>query len=93
MPSAAAVSLVSKCTIFPSQKSSLSDLKLSVSDLPMFSVHYIKKGCLFICISFHVAHLISRFVTDLDGYVYISCNDVGVDFVHSHFYSRYHWLP
>ncbi|KAJ8535436.1 hypothetical protein K7X08_023156 [Anisodus acutangulus] len=42
-----AVTLVSKCSIFPSQKSCLSDLKLSVSDLPMLSTHYIQKGGLF----------------------------------------------
>ncbi|KAM3344924.1 putative acetyltransferase like [Capsicum galapagoense] len=101
MPSAAAVSLVSKCTIFPSEQSSLSDLKLSVSDLPMLSVHYIQKGCLFTRPPFPIPHLISllklslsqtlahfpplagRFVTDSDGYVYISCNDAGVDFVHA----------
>ncbi|KAF3648324.1 putative eukaryotic translation initiation factor 3 subunit F-like [Capsicum annuum] len=101
MPSAAAVSLVSKCKIFPSQKSSLSDFKLSVSNLPMLSVHYIQKGCLFTRPPFRIAHLISllklslsqtlthfpplagRFVTGADGYVYISCNDTGVDFVHA----------
>ncbi|CAN4107059.1 unnamed protein product [Withania somnifera] len=101
MPCAAAVTMVSKCTIFPSQQSSLSDLRLSVSDLPMLSVHYIQKGCLFTRPPFPMAHLISllkrslsqtlthfpplagRFVTDSDGYVYISCNDAGVDFVHA----------
>lgn len=103
MPSAASahVTLLSKCTVFPSQKSSLSDLKLSVSDLPMLSVHYIQKGCLFTRPPFPMAQLVSllklslshtlthfpplagRFVTDSDGYVYISCNDDGVDFVHA----------
>ncbi|XP_044508760.1 uncharacterized acetyltransferase At3g50280-like [Mangifera indica] len=39
--------LVSKCTIFPDKKSTLEDLKLSVSDLPMLSCHYIQKGGLF----------------------------------------------
>ncbi|XP_055809315.1 BAHD acyltransferase DCR-like [Solanum dulcamara] len=100
MPSAT-VTLVSKCTIFPFEKSSLTDLKLSVSDLPMLSVHYIQKGCLFTRPPFPIARLISllklslshtlthfpplagRFVTDSDGYVYISCNDDGVDFVHA----------
>ncbi|MBA0726336.1 hypothetical protein Golax_002169 [Gossypium laxum] len=38
---------VSKSTIFPDRKSNLGDLKLSVSDLPMLSCHYIQKGCLF----------------------------------------------
>ncbi|KAM3282021.1 putative acetyltransferase like [Capsicum chacoense] len=99
MTSSTAVTLVSKCTILPSEQSSLSDLKLSVSDLPMLSVHYIQKGCLFTRPPFPIAHLISllklslsqtlthfpplagRFVTDSDGYVYISCSDAGVDFV------------
>ncbi|XP_049403100.1 uncharacterized acetyltransferase At3g50280-like [Solanum stenotomum] len=104
MPSAAAaahVTLLSKCTIFPSEKSSLSHLKLSVSDLPMLSVHYIQKGCLFTRPPFPIPQLISllklslsqtltrfpplagRFVTDLNDYVYITCNDDGVDFVHA----------
>ncbi|OIT03002.1 PREDICTED: uncharacterized acetyltransferase At3g50280-like [Nicotiana attenuata] len=96
-----AVTLVSKCTIFPSQTSSNPDLKLSVSDLPMLSVHYIQKGCLFTRPSFSITHLIfllklslsqtlthfpplaGRLLTDQDGYVYISCNDAGVDFVHA----------
>ncbi|MCD7452870.1 hypothetical protein HAX54_018425 [Datura stramonium] len=95
------VTLVSKCTVFPSQKSCLPDLKLSVSDLPMLSVHYIQKGCLFTRPPFPIPHLVSllklslsqtlthfpplagRFVTDSHGYVYISCNDDGVDFVHA----------
>ncbi|XP_060212944.1 uncharacterized acetyltransferase At3g50280-like [Lycium barbarum] len=106
---AAAVTLVTKCTIFPSQKSSLPDLKLSVSDLPMLSVHYIQKGALFTRPPFPITQLISllklslsqtlthfpplagRFVADPNGYVYISCNDAGVDFVHAtatHIYIR-----
>ncbi|KAK7385745.1 hypothetical protein VNO78_31582 [Psophocarpus tetragonolobus] len=46
MPSPAPT-LVSKCIVFPDQKSTLGNLKLSVSDLPMLSCHYIQKGCLF----------------------------------------------
>ncbi|TXG49909.1 hypothetical protein EZV62_025784 [Acer yangbiense] len=46
-PSLSSPFLVSKCTVFPDQKSSLGDLKLSVSDLPMLSCHYIQKGGLF----------------------------------------------
>lgn len=38
------VAILSKCTICPDQKSTLGDLKLSVSDLPMLSCHYIQKG-------------------------------------------------
>ncbi|KAJ6741257.1 FAMILY REGULATORY PROTEIN putative-RELATED [Salix purpurea] len=47
MPSATSLTIVSKCTVFPDQKSILQDLKLSVSDLPMLSCHYILKGGLF----------------------------------------------
>ncbi|XP_009799023.1 putative acetyltransferase At3g50280 [Nicotiana tabacum] len=54
-----AVTLLSKCTIFPSQKSSLSDLKLSVSDLPMLSTHYIQKGGLFTRPPFSITDLLS----------------------------------
>lgn len=39
--------IVSKCRVSPDQKSSLTELKLSVSDLPMLSCHYIQKGGLF----------------------------------------------
>nr|XP_010923110.1 uncharacterized acetyltransferase At3g50280 [Elaeis guineensis] len=45
--SAAAVTIVSKCTVYPDTKSTLGDLKLSVSDLPMLSCHYIQKGLFF----------------------------------------------
>ncbi|XXG66399.1 hypothetical protein AAC387_Pa05g3887 [Persea americana] len=38
--------LISKCLVFPEKKSTLPDLKLSVSDLPMLSCHYIQKGVL-----------------------------------------------
>ncbi|KAI4299444.1 hypothetical protein L6164_032905 [Bauhinia variegata] len=92
--------LVSKCTVFPDQKSAMGDLKLSVSDLPMLSCHYIQKGCLFTLSSvpFHslvpllksalsrtlslFPPLAGRLTTDSDGYVYITCNDDGVDFLH-----------
>lgn len=45
--SPAPVTVTSKCMVFPDRKSTLGDLKLSVSDLPMLSCHYIQKGCLF----------------------------------------------
>ena len=49
MPSSS-VSIVSKCTIWPQKKSESNTkkplLKLSVSDLPMLSCHYIQKGVL-----------------------------------------------
>ncbi|TQD84423.1 hypothetical protein C1H46_030006 [Malus baccata] len=40
------VSVISQCTIYPDQKSAIKSLKLSVSDLPMLSCHYIQKGVL-----------------------------------------------
>ncbi|KAL1330974.1 hypothetical protein HN51_048219 [Arachis hypogaea] len=45
MPSSS-TSIISKCTIYPDQKSTLKPLHLSVSDLPMLSCHYIQKGVL-----------------------------------------------
>ncbi|XP_022767678.1 BAHD acyltransferase DCR-like [Durio zibethinus] len=45
MPSSS-VTLISKCTIFPDQKSDIKSLKLSVSDIPMLSCQYIQKGVL-----------------------------------------------
>ncbi|KAK6231272.1 hypothetical protein QQP08_017446 [Theobroma cacao] len=45
MPSSSAT-LISKCTIFPDQKSNVKTLKLSVSDIPMLSCQYIQKGVL-----------------------------------------------
>ncbi|CAN8287135.1 unnamed protein product [Cochlearia groenlandica] len=41
------VTIISRNRVFPDKKSTLVDLKLSVSDLPMLSCHYIQKGCLF----------------------------------------------
>ncbi|KAK1265620.1 hypothetical protein QJS04_geneDACA011436 [Acorus gramineus] len=41
------VKIISKCTVTPSTPSTLVHLKLSVSDLPMLSCHYIQKGLLF----------------------------------------------
>ncbi|OIW04091.1 hypothetical protein TanjilG_00651 [Lupinus angustifolius] len=101
MPSCATTTLVSKFSVFPDQKSNLPDLKLSVSDLPMLSCHYIQKGCLFTKPSIPTHTLIpllksalsrtlslfpplaGRLTTDSDGYVYITCNDAGVDFLHA----------
>ncbi|CAI9091646.1 OLC1v1026719C1 [Oldenlandia corymbosa var. corymbosa] len=100
MPSSTPI-VISKCTIYPSQASTMEDLKLSVSDLPMLSCHYIQKGCLFtrppVPISdliailkrglsntlTHFPPLAGRLVTDSNGYIYITCNDAGVDFVHA----------
>ncbi|KAJ9160269.1 hypothetical protein P3X46_025683 [Hevea brasiliensis] len=101
MPSAPSLTLVSKCTVFPDQKSTMEDLKLSVSDLPMLSCHYIQKGGLFTRPHIPIDSLVSllknslsqtlsyfpplagRLKTDSNGYVYITCNDAGVDFLHA----------
>ncbi|KAL2555753.1 HXXXD-type acyl-transferase family protein [Forsythia ovata] len=58
MPSQS-LTLVSQCTIFPDQMSAMDDLKLSVSDLPMLSCHYIQKGCLFTRPPFPITELVS----------------------------------
>ncbi|KAK9683393.1 hypothetical protein RND81_10G137400 [Saponaria officinalis] len=95
------LTIVSKSTITPSQNSTMNDLKLTVSDLPMLSCHYIQKGCLFTrpplataaviallkdglaTTLSHFPPLAGRLKTDADGYVYITCNDDGVDIVHA----------
>lgn len=97
--SSSSVMIISKSTVYPSQASSMADLRLSVSDLPMLSCHYIQKGNLFTrpphsfstlisqikdALSETLSHfpaLAGRLKTDADGYVYITCNDAGVDFV------------
>ncbi|KAA8539629.1 hypothetical protein F0562_026321 [Nyssa sinensis] len=105
MPSSTAslqsLTLVSKCLVFPEHESTIGDLKLSVSDLPMLSCHYIQKGCLFTrppvqidsIITLlkrglsqtltHFPALAGRLITDADGYIFIACNDAGVDFIHA----------
>ncbi|KAL0736790.1 hypothetical protein Bca4012_013000 [Brassica carinata] len=40
------VTEISKCIVYPEKKSTVGDLRLSVSDLPMLSCHYIQKGVL-----------------------------------------------
>lgn len=57
--SSSLTSVVSKCVIVPDQKSTLGDLKLTVSDLPMLSVHYIQKGVLFNLPPFPIETLLS----------------------------------
>lgn len=44
---ASPVTVISKCAVYPYQKSAMGNLKLSVSDLPMLSCHYIQKGLFF----------------------------------------------
>ncbi|KAL5539151.1 hypothetical protein UlMin_045483 [Ulmus minor] len=93
--------LISNSTVFPDQQSTIGDLKLSVSDLPMLSCHYIQKGCLFtrpnlpidsliVLLKQGLSQTLSRFpplagrlMTNSDGYVFITCNDAGVDFIHA----------
>ncbi|KAF7148761.1 hypothetical protein RHSIM_Rhsim03G0140800 [Rhododendron simsii] len=102
MPSQS-LSLISKCTVFPDQKSTTEPLKLSVSDLPMLSCHYIQKGCLFTRPLDHLPTdsllsllktglsrtlslfppLAGRLTTDSAGYVYVTSNDAGADFLHA----------
>ncbi|XP_057524853.1 uncharacterized acetyltransferase At3g50280-like [Amaranthus tricolor] len=95
------VTIVSKSTVVPSHPSAMDDLKLSVSDLPMLSCHYIQKGGLFTKPPFNSSTMISylkdglsnaltqfpalagRFVTDSSGYIFITCNDAGVEFIHA----------
>ena len=92
---------LSKSTVFPDQKTSPVLMKLSVSDLPMLSCHYIQKGCLFAPPHVPIPDLIAllkqglsktlshfpalagRLITDQEGYVYISCNDAGAEFIHA----------
>ncbi|XP_050209390.1 uncharacterized acetyltransferase At3g50280-like [Mercurialis annua] len=100
MPCAPSLAVISKSTVVPDRKSTMEDLKLSVSDLPMLSCHYIQKGCLFTrhsCVDSlvsllkdslsqtlsHFPPLAGRLKTDSDGYVYITCNDAGVEFIHA----------
>ncbi|XP_010256629.1 PREDICTED: BAHD acyltransferase DCR [Nelumbo nucifera] len=101
MISSSSFTIISKCTVFPEQKSSLGLLKLSVSDLPMLSCHYIQKGLFYTRPPLPIDSLLSllkrglsktliyfpalagRLTTDDDGFVYIACNDAGVDFLHA----------
>lgn len=60
-----AVTILSKCTVFPDQKSTLTDLKLSISDLNMICCHYIQKGNLFTSPSLPSQTLIPHLKTSL----------------------------
>ncbi|KAK7290110.1 hypothetical protein RIF29_04301 [Crotalaria pallida] len=98
MSSSCALTILSKCTVFPHQKSTLPNLKLSISDLNMLCCHYIQKGCLFTAPSLPSHTLLTnslsralsvfpplagRFITDANGHIYITSNDVGVEFIHA----------
>ncbi|KAK7311255.1 hypothetical protein RJT34_09273 [Clitoria ternatea] len=100
-PVSATLTVLSHCTVLPHHKSTLGDLKLSISDLNMLCCHYIQKGCLYTTPSQpsntlipHLQNALSqtlsnfppfagRLKTDTHGYVYITCNDAGVDFIHA----------
>ncbi|KAI0498429.1 hypothetical protein KFK09_021671 [Dendrobium nobile] len=93
---------ITKCTVLPDRKSTESDLKLSVSDLPMLSCYYIQKGLFFPPPHIPIHRLFSLLTRSLsralsffpglagklttnpdDGRIFISCNDVGVEFIHA----------
>lgn len=97
-----AVQLITKCTVLPDRKSTVSDLKLSVSDLPMLSCYYIQKGLFFSPPQIPIHRLFSLLTRSLsralsffpalagrlttnpdDGRIFVSCDDVGVEFVHA----------
>ncbi|XP_020101398.1 uncharacterized acetyltransferase At3g50280-like [Ananas comosus] len=61
----AVVTVLSKCTVYPDAASVLGDLKLSVSDLPMLSCHYIQKGLFFSRPPIPIAALLSLLKTSL----------------------------
>uniref|UniRef100_A0A7N0UCY9 BAHD acyltransferase DCR n=1 Tax=Kalanchoe fedtschenkoi TaxID=63787 RepID=A0A7N0UCY9_KALFE len=52
--------LISKSTVVPDRRSAVPDLKLSASDLPMLSCHYIQKGCLFPAPPQPILHILPR---------------------------------
>ncbi|KAG6531484.1 protein ENHANCED PSEUDOMONAS SUSCEPTIBILITY 1-like [Zingiber officinale] len=59
------VNVVSKSTVFPDRASALGELRLSVSDLPMLSCHYIQKGLFFTAPSMPIPALCSLLVSSL----------------------------
>ncbi|KAH7668017.1 Transferase protein [Dioscorea alata] len=96
--SSSTVTIISKSTVYPDRRSDMADLKLSVSDLPMLSCHYIQKGLLFLQPPFSFLSLLTqslsralsifpalagRLTTRPDGRIFISCNDAGADLIHA----------
>uniref|UniRef100_A0A0E0DS91 Acetyltransferase n=1 Tax=Oryza meridionalis TaxID=40149 RepID=A0A0E0DS91_9ORYZ len=59
---AASVTVVSKQTVRPDGASAVGDVKLSVSDMPMLSCHYIQKGLFFPPPGVPIASLVSSLV-------------------------------
>lgn len=59
------ISVVSKQTVLPEGASPVGDLKLSVSDMPMLSCHYIQKGLFFPPTGTPMARLVSALASSL----------------------------
>jgi Transferase family len=59
------VTVLSKRTVFPDCPSTMADLKLSVSDLPMLSCHYIQKGLFFPKPNIPIPSLLSLLLSSL----------------------------
>ncbi|KAM0877468.1 hypothetical protein ACQ4PT_035461 [Festuca glaucescens] len=59
------ITVVSKQTVLPEGASPVGDLKLSVSDMPMLSCHYIQKGLFFPPTGTPMARLVSSLVSSL----------------------------
>lgn len=59
------VTILSKRTVCPDRPSAMTDLKLSVSDLPMLSCHYIQKGLFFPKPNIPITSLLSLLVSSL----------------------------
>uniref|UniRef100_A0ACD5TFP1 Uncharacterized protein n=1 Tax=Avena sativa TaxID=4498 RepID=A0ACD5TFP1_AVESA len=59
------INVVSKQTVLPRDASPVGDLKLSVSDMPMLSCHYIQKGLFFPPTGTPMARLVSSLVSSL----------------------------
>ncbi|KAF3334112.1 BAHD acyltransferase DCR [Carex littledalei] len=59
------VTILSKHTVFPDSPSAMTDLKLSVSDLPMLSCHYIQKGLFYPKPNIPIPSLLSLLVSSL----------------------------
>jgi Transferase family len=65
MDSSSLVTILSKRTVFPDCPSTMPDLKLSVSDLPMLSCHYIQKGLFFPKPNIPIPSLLSLLLSSL----------------------------
>ncbi|XP_072954369.1 BAHD acyltransferase DCR-like [Typha angustifolia] len=61
------VTILSKLVAYPDSNSTIGDLKLSVSDLPMLSCHYIQKGLFFSPPPVPITHLVSNLLSSLSA--------------------------